>query len=83
MGSFGHNFGTRKARKPIKGSKDSYSLESKQTLNHNIGSLSGRWRHERKTKESKTYPAENPKLKSQVFFQSKLQDFTSVSRLWI
>jgi len=25
-------------------------------LNHNIGSLSGRWRHKRKTKKSKTFP---------------------------
>jgi len=45
---FLHNFGTINARKSIKDSKDSYySLESKQTLSHNIGSLSGRWRHKR------------------------------------
>jgi len=37
---FGHNFGTRNARKSIKGSKDSYhSLESHKTLSHEIGSV--------------------------------------------
>jgi len=35
FGTFGHNFGTRNARKSIKPSKDShYSLEFKQTLSH-------------------------------------------------
>jgi len=55
--SFGLNFGTRNARKSIKGSKDSnYSLESNQTLSYNIGSLSGRWRHKRKTKNKQSIP---------------------------
>ena len=35
VGSFGHNFDTRNARKSIRGSKDSYcSLESKQILSN-------------------------------------------------
>jgi len=37
---FGHNFRTRKARKSIKVSKDSYySLESHKALSHEIGSF--------------------------------------------
>ena len=57
-GLFDLNFATRNARKSIKASKNSYySLKSHQTLSHNIGSLSGRWRHKRKTKRSKTYPS--------------------------
>jgi len=42
FGSSGHNFGTRNARKSIKGSKYSYSsLESNQILSHSFGSSSG------------------------------------------
>jgi len=66
LGSFGHNFSTRNARKSIQASKDSYfSLEFKQTLSDNFGSLSGRWRH-KKNKKAKHTPTlttstENPK----------------------
>jgi len=40
FGKFGHNFGTRNARKPVKPSKHSYcNLEPNKTLSHEIGSF--------------------------------------------
>jgi len=74
LGSFGHNFGTRNSRKPIKGCKDSYySLQSKQTLVHNISSLSGRWRHKNKTKNQNIpqpwrHPPKTTNLNLKIFF---------------
>jgi len=49
---FGNNhFGTRNARKSIKGTKDSYySLESIKTLNHETGSLYHWWCHQTNAK---------------------------------
>ena len=88
LGSFGHNLGSRNARKSIKGSKDSYSsLKTKQSLSHNIDSCLGDDIINDKPKKAKhtlalTTPTENPKPKSRkLFFQSKLEDFTSLSRV--
>jgi len=65
------------------------SLESNQTLSHNLGSLSGRRRHKRKTKKSKTFPhpdGTHRKPRTQVskgLVHYKLQDFTRLSRVRI
>jgi len=89
LGSSGHNFGTRNTRTSIKGSKDLYcSLGSNQILSDNFGSLSGRWRHERKKIQNIPQPwrhppkTPNPILKI-FFFQFKQENFTSFSRVWI
>jgi len=81
-----HNFGSRYARKPIKGSKDSYdSLVSITDLNEKIGSLD--WRlgpskvgHKNaKTPPLVTSPQENPKPKTEtVFFESELEDLLNL-----
>ena len=58
-------------------------------LSHSFGPLSGWWRHKRITKKAKhslflTRPTESTEPKSQMFFfQCKLQDSTSVSRVRI
>ena len=89
MGSFGHTFRTRNSRKSTKGSKDSYySLESKQLWATISARCLGDGFIKEKTRKSKTYP--NPDdihqtqtQISEVFYQSKLQDSTSLSRVWI
>ena len=70
-----HNFGSRYARKPIKGSKDSDdSLASKQNLSQKFGSFDWRpWpgkvgHKSAKTPPLVTSPQENPKLKTEIFF---------------
>jgi len=73
-----HNFGSRYARKPIKGSKDSDdSLVSKKNLRPNIGPLDwcprpGKVGHKNaETPPLVTSPQENPKPKTEKFFMSR------------
>ena len=68
---FWHNFWTRNARKSIKGSKGSYySLESKTTLSHEIGSLVQRWRHTKTAKipQSWRHRPKTPNPNIKLFF---------------
>ena len=80
-----HNFSPRYARKPIKGSKDSDdSLVSKNKfepknwligLAPRAGVLGKVGHNNAKTPPLVTSPQENPKPKTEIFFQSKLEDF--------
>jgi len=76
-----HNFGSSYPRKPINGFEDSDdSLVSKKNLSHKIGSLDwclgpGKVSHKNaKAPPLVTFPHENPKPKTEIFFQSKLED---------
>jgi len=69
----GHNFGSRYARKPFKGSKDSDDIPvSKKNLSQKTGSLDWRpgpgkvGRKNAKTSPVVTSPKENPKLKKKI-----------------
>jgi len=80
-----HNFGSRYARNPIKGSKDSDDhLVSKETLSQKIGSLVRRpeWgefsQQDEKTPSLVTTHTENPKPKIKnifLFLTRRLSEF--------
>jgi len=80
----GHNFGSRYARKPIKGSKDlDHSLVSHTTLSHNIGSLD--WRPgpgKCGLITQKHTPREPWTQNEKAFYQSYLEDLLNPEMAW-
>ena len=81
-----HNFGSRYARKPIKGSKDSDdSLVSKKNWSEKIGSLDWHLGPGEGAKNTPTCdaPAREPQIQNQKkLFQLKLEDLPNPQMVW-
>jgi len=80
-----HNFGCRYARKPIKGNKDlDDGLVSKTSMSEKIGLLDWHLRQGKVGQPPHTCgaPQENPKPKTEIFFQSKLDVLQNPQMVW-